>query len=317
MSYCLEKGETLEAGIRRVAREEVELAAFALADSDDLHEAVHDARERMKKVRALLRLVRDELGPDRYRSENVQFRDLGRRLADIRDAHVSVQTLDALELYYAHELAADAFSGVRGRLLERRDDLARRHLARERRHERVAEALEGSLSRIDEWPLGEDSFDTIAPGLRRVYGRGRARRDDVYGDGGLGRLHEWRKRVKYLWYHVRILQGSWPGVLGGLADSLHDLSDLIGESHDLSVLANRLARTPSLAPRCTERAALTSLCTTRRDELRELARPLGLRIWHEAPGRFVARLGAYWAAWRLEPPGSASGSGDAAVSTTD
>jgi hypothetical protein len=49
--------ESVEAGLRRIAAEQL-TKALASLDADALHEGVHDARKRVKKLRGLLRLVR-------------------------------------------------------------------------------------------------------------------------------------------------------------------------------------------------------------------------------------------------------------------
>ncbi|NIR50351.1 hypothetical protein GWO43_17745 [candidate division KSB1 bacterium] len=62
MSYRLDDQETLPDGITRIATEQVGRALGQLTTGvDDRDEAVHDARKCLKKVRAVLRLVRDEI----------------------------------------------------------------------------------------------------------------------------------------------------------------------------------------------------------------------------------------------------------------
>lgn len=46
--------------------------------------------------------------------------------------------------------------------------------------------------------------------------------------------HEWRKRVKYGWYHMRLLTDASPAILSPLEERLHDLSDALGGDHDLA-----------------------------------------------------------------------------------
>jgi hypothetical protein len=83
----------------------------------DLNPAVHEARKDLKKLRAVLRLVRDDLGDAVYRSENVRFRDAGRMLSGARDAHVRVETLAALRERFddASRLTAWRCSSTRSR----------------------------------------------------------------------------------------------------------------------------------------------------------------------------------------------------------
>mgnify|MGYP006312215141 CR=1 FL=1 len=63
MSYRLETDEARPIGIKRIALEQVNQALDQLTDmSADQDEVVHDVRKRFKKVRAVLRLVRDDIG---------------------------------------------------------------------------------------------------------------------------------------------------------------------------------------------------------------------------------------------------------------
>ena len=87
-----------------------------------------------------------------------------------------------------------------------------------------------------DWPLERDGFEPLEDGLERTYRRGRrdlARRGK---DPTAENLHEWRKRVKDLWYHCAILERSWKPVMSALADEAHELSDRLGDDHDLAVL---------------------------------------------------------------------------------
>ena len=65
-------------------------------DEADLAASIHGARKDLKKLRALLRLVREELGTALFKVENHRYRDAGQLLAGSRDAEVKLQTLIAL-----------------------------------------------------------------------------------------------------------------------------------------------------------------------------------------------------------------------------
>ena len=90
MSYRFREREPVRRGALRIAREEIDKAVVVLGDENlDRHERVHQARKRFKKIRALLRLLRGELG-DTYGEENVWFRDCGRELAALAFVPVGV-----------------------------------------------------------------------------------------------------------------------------------------------------------------------------------------------------------------------------------
>jgi len=72
--YRVKKNETVPAAVRRIALEQIESALANLAKaSEDTETSVHEARKDLKKARALVRLVRDELGEARYAIENAAF----------------------------------------------------------------------------------------------------------------------------------------------------------------------------------------------------------------------------------------------------
>src|SRR4051794_1115605 len=97
MSYALSFTEAPEESVERVRREQLEAAVESLAERGD----VHDARKRLKKTRALARLVRPALKPNAFRARNRELRDTGRSLSGARDAEVMVETVEDLAERYA------------------------------------------------------------------------------------------------------------------------------------------------------------------------------------------------------------------------
>ena len=99
-AYCLKTGEPLPQGIVRVANGRIGHALEELRGKSDStpEEAVHEARKDLKKLRALLRMTRGELGDATFRRENLCFRDAGRELAGVRESDVMLDTLKTLDL---------------------------------------------------------------------------------------------------------------------------------------------------------------------------------------------------------------------------
>ena len=226
-TYRLRRKEPASDGIRRVARGRADEALEQLrgVPKGDLNPAVHEARKDLKKLRAVLRLVRHDLGDAVYRSENVRFRDAGRMLSGARDAQVKLETLAALRERFDDRLSADglalfvhALGGERELLADPDGDA----LALDR----AAGAIGAGRDAIAEWPLHYDEWSVIGPGLKRSYRRGRNRFRDVRAEASDEGVHEWRKRVKDLWYHLRLVRNAKQSVLGEAADEAHELSDL-------------------------------------------------------------------------------------------
>lgn len=302
MGYQLEARETIPDGIRRVILELIDKNAVQLQDREaDRDKAVHGARKNFKRIRAALRLVRDEIGEEWYKEENVCFRDAARRLAGARDSFVMIETVDGLAERYAAELSPDAFAGIRSRLVERYEGIRRQVLEEGDAVQTVLQTMEKARGRIQELPVERDDFAAFAGGLRRVYRRGRRRMALAYAVGDDPELfHDWRKRVKYLWYQSEILQPAWPRLLAEQAESLHTLSGYLGDDHDLAELRRLVRQESHLFAGDPALPALFELIDRRRAELLAEAWPLGRRLYTEKPRAFVARMGGYWRTWQAE-----------------
>src|SRR5262249_13657072 len=116
MAYRLSLDD-LAASVKRVAREQLGGGADGLEDPQDPVEAVHDARKRLKKTRALLRLARPAMRPDAFQARNRELRDQGRALSGARDADALVETVDALAAHNTRRVKRAHFMAVRGRFV--------------------------------------------------------------------------------------------------------------------------------------------------------------------------------------------------------
>lgn len=301
MAYRLERGEAVIAGLKRVVREEIESAEDHLSGKKNKtrDEAIHDARKSIKKVRATLRLVREQLG-DSWKRENARMRDIAARLSQFRDAFVIVETFDDLKTKYQDKHAALRLRAVRAGLTRRRNE--------ESKEEDVtlvlstaATSLRRASKRVKRWPLAGDEFDAIAPGLEESYRSGRKALASARKDPRPEAFHELRKRVKDHWYHVRLLEGLWTEVMVGYEKSLKDLEDWLGNDHNLTVLRDTIAAEPAFYGKEKDIEFLHGLISDYQKELREKAVPLAERIYEEKPRDFRRRMKHLWEAWRAEP----------------
>lgn len=295
-AFELNKNESEKEGIRRVAHGRAEDAVELLRDGEaDPVEAVHEARKDMKKLRATLKLVRPVIGDGSYRRENSRFRDAARALSDVRDAQARAETVDGLVERFADDEPPGGWPAVRA-LIAGGGDPGNGKL--ESLRDRAAADIERGDRKIDDWPLDENGFDLLRPGLRRAYKRGRRRYRDACDDPTDEALHEWRKRSKDLWYHLRLVRPAWPEVMDTVADEAHELSDRLGDDHDLVVLTEYLdgAEQPLTAEQLEH---VRRLVTKRRAELQEEAFAYGERLFAEKPKQFVKRLESYWEAPKL------------------
>ncbi len=300
MSYRLKSGEPIGEGVRRVAREQAEQAlASAAAGDQPAATRVHDVRKCSKKLRGLLRLVRPHLG-DRYRIEKDAIRIAARRLSGSRDAAVLLAAFDGLVKKRPGERAD--FDALRSALIEssgevRRADHSEEQLAA------FADELRDLLERIDEWRVDVNGFNAVGDGVLRSYRDGRTAMRKALKSSDVLDWHEWRKRVKDHWYHVRLLRDVWKPVMKARQGELERLSELLGEDHDLAVLHETITGSAAAAPEAA--VALLAEIDRKRDKRQAAARPIGQRVYAEKPTALGQRLRHYWKVWlhECEPAG--------------
>jgi CHAD domain-containing protein len=284
-------GEPIGVGVRRVGLAQFDRAIAGLA-GPDLGEGVHTVRKALKRLRALLALVRVPLGKAETRRADVALRDTGRRLAEARDAGVLVETLDGLGA------DPEGMGVLRSELIAERDLAFMRGVGDPGIRAVVIGVLEEAR---DDWagePRGAAFAGmpdaAIEEGLRRTYRRGRRRMAGALDEGSEVDFHEWRKAVKALRYQLETLSTAWPEVVGAMAGTADELGEILGTEHDLAVLG---ATIEERHPAC--RDALLERVTLARRSLQAASRSLGERVFAEEPTAFVQRIACYWASHRL------------------
>jgi CHAD domain-containing protein len=295
MGYRFRPKERIDAGIRRVVREQVRGAIADLTGPrEERHEGVHEARKRFKMIRAVLRLARPSLGELQFALENSWYRDTGRRLSSVRDAVAMIECFDALEKRFAKDLAPGVAERARARLQSRLETVASEDAGLEGHCARVASGLKGAQARLRDWPIHDRGFKTIGPGLHRVYRQGRGGMEAALESPTDENHHEWRKRAKDHWYHVRLLRNSWPKVMDAYRREMRVLTEALGADHDLALLAPLLRNDADGFGGADATAVLLALVDRRRHELQEQARLVGRRIYAEKPRVLLDRFKARW-----------------------
>lgn len=266
----------------RICREELGGALAQLRGEGPPDPRVHAARKSIKRVRALLRLLRRPLGAI-FPPLDRGLRDAGRGLSSRRDAAVASATLLSLA-------PEPAYAAVRAAL-----GLGSAGAADGGSLEGAAEALGRVLQGIEAWPALALGWSAVRDGLRDSYRGGRRAMRRAYTSPDAETFHAWRKRAKDLWYHTLLLQGVWKTHQLGAAAALEEVSELLGADHDLEVVRLALASLDDLDDDL--RAAIEARADLREAEFRAAARALGRRIYAERTSRYLARIRRYWDAW--------------------
>jgi CHAD domain-containing protein len=222
--------------VRRVASEELAQAVEFLSTKElDVDTAVHEARKRIKRLRALLRLVRGELGSV-FDAVNGELRSTARRLASAREAAATLEAIDQLKADKGDRVAEELFAAARETFSGRTPSRA----SLGGLLETSAQNLDWVKKAIDGSDLDGSGFDLLRPGFRRTYRTARRRLHEAMRSHTAEAFHELRKAVKAHQHQLHFVELAWPELLTPRREALSDLSELLGQHHDLSLLVPEL-----------------------------------------------------------------------------
>ncbi|BDA86386.1 CHAD domain-containing protein [Aureimonas sp. SA4125] len=293
MSYRITPGLPLDAEIRRIAEEQIDKATVELSapePGEDPHEAIHDVRKRFKKLRALVLLAKSG-DPGFARTENARYRDASRALSGVRDRTALIEALDALAEHVPAGLSqsatAPAIATLRADLEEKRQtalagegDLGATIAAT---LTTLADSRDAAGMLAFHRPV-KDAAKVLATGFAATHGRARAALKRALRSGAVEDLHELRKHVKYLSYHLALLAPLWPETFEPLRRTAADIGDDLGRDHDYAVLREELA------PEAERHALVLALMDRRQAELQAAALLSARRLLSDKPDAVAARI---------------------------
>ena len=292
MAFRLKKGAPVATEVRRIVLRQLEVAVSELHTVGDPQsdEAVHDARRRVKKIRAIIRLVRPVLDKA-YRSVDDDLRTVAHMLAPVADGRGIIETLDELARRYGKALPPRTIEAARKGVI-RHGARADRDAAERGILEVAAGTLRSERKRIKHWHMSAQGFRAIGPGLEESYRRARRMMIVAWSRPKPSHFHTWRRYVKDHWFHVRLLEGRCGYHLVGYERRIEALDGVLGEYHNVILLRDVLVTDVDL-PR-EETARCLRVIARYQRLLRRHAELLGVRIYTERPRRFVRRIRRLW-----------------------
>jgi hypothetical protein len=268
-------------GLERVVKRQLRAGLEQLASDQPSDEAIHEARKSIKKVRAVLQLVGQHI---HARNGLKRLRRASQLLAPQRDADAVVSNVRAVCARQHVGLSARTCSGLRHRLTVKKARLTDR-ARRDRLNAQAANALKRTKRAAKDWDWEHIDASVLVSEVRRCYKKARramrlariGKRSDSF--------HTWRKRVKTLWYSLRLLSGRIPLLRRQLTELEH-LETWLGDEHNLGVLRAQLAKSRGVAGA----SRLGDLAERRQHALRRRALVSGARQFSNSSKEFARRI---------------------------
>jgi CHAD domain-containing protein len=289
VKFAIRQRRHLEDELRRIARTELRSARETLVKDGTGPSAttVHEARKSVKKVRAVVDVL-EETGTRVRRRDRRRLRAAAHALSALRDREALIGAFDRLRRHFPRRLSEHTYGVIRRVLVQgkaRADDEARHANLTVR----VARRLDRMRRSITQWSLCSIDAKDLASAASRAYRQSRAGLKRAVSTRQSDETHRWRKRVKQLWYRLRLAQPLAPGY-SALVGDLKRLEIWLGQDHDLFVLRTTLEGAPQLRSMSGDVARLTATTVEGQRQLRRKAFALGRRLHARKPKAFARAL---------------------------
>ncbi len=284
--------ESPAAGIARVS---AALVADARIEHGrrPLDTEVHDLRLTVKRLRALLRLLRAALDGDDYRHRNASLRDTARTLAPLRDRQVALERLEKLRRKHADRRTRKALEHA---IAERAPAIAEAPSPAALNGDSITRqailALEEFVAPFHAEILEPGDHTTLGTsGLAATYRHARRQLSRWKKSGRRAHAHDFRKVVKALMFQADFVQPLDPARFETLRERLSDLGHLLGRHHDLVMLdAEIRALDPVGGFTAADQEKILDLLGARLRKLEDRSRKAGRKLFAPSPKKFTASL---------------------------
>ena len=284
----------LEQYFRGILLERIGQVQELIRKQEDKDEMVHEVRRTVKRIRAVLKLIRDEIGYSSYYRENLYFRDLGRVFSGARDSRVLGQVFRSLCDRHPGQVPAGEQQAVLESLDRKHEKELSRILREKGGFDQITGELDLALGRTEQYCRMRNEFGSPGKGIRRIYGRARRGLHHLKREFQMAAFHEYRKNTKYLLHQVEVLSPLYPRVLKSYARSIDRHAETLGVARDYDRLGIFIGKeTGDLIGNDTRSGLLEQLGLLRKELLEKIFSD-AMRIYAEKPGAFVRRLQAYW-----------------------
>src|SRR5262245_30391267 len=291
MAFRLKLREPLSEGLKRVFCEQIDSALHCCQNpAKQRGVTVHEVRKHLKKLRAAMRLAIGVVGKNCHAEENRCVRNIGRLVSDLRDAQVRLQTFIQLRDKAAKNSKQQCFPRTEELLMLERESFSAAFAGWQKE---AIPQLENVKARLMAWPLDDLNWKQICGAVGKIYRRGQRALTNTIDEPEPERFHAWRKRVKDVWYELRILQPLNKTVLEEMACDAEVLGELLGNEHDLEFLRGRLDKESGDEELADELAKLQKLISKRTKRLRRDALELGRRFYAEPSKAFAKRISIF------------------------
>ena len=205
--------------------------------------SIHEVRKELKRARASLRLLREEIGEAAYQGANRRLRNAARPLAPVRDAKALLKVAAKLRDQAKGVSQWREFDSLESELHGERRRIRQQLLEQPAKLQSIRNTIQSVRSDSREWRAPTDR--SLRRAVERIYRKTRKAFARAESKPRNETLHELRKQSKYLGKALALLAPpTLRGRIARRARRAEVISDALGNDHDLAMLQQRLEARP-------------------------------------------------------------------------
>jgi CHAD domain-containing protein len=276
----------------------LKLVSFIEQESDfenpHLEESVHTIRKTLKKIRAILVLIRDEIGYSSYLREKSIYQNIAKQLAEYRNLDVFYDLARDLDQKFRQELCYSCLTQLIRQIRARKEE----DLNKLKTNEAYITSLKRQLTiaklNIEKISLEDNSFSALLNGLKNSYKKSRNLLKRVSNTLSEDHVHPLRKALKNLDYQIRCIINVNPLICKAYSKSVDSVCTLLGEFHDYAEFKTFYTQAKARGLSRSNRNILNKLIDDLAGEKLTAALPQAKLALIEKPTDFINRISRYW-----------------------
>ena len=262
--------------------------------NQNIEESVHNIRRTIKKIRALLLLIRDEIGYSSYLRESGFYRDIGRQLSECRNLDVFCKVAMDLDQQFILDLKYSCLQHLIPKIKNQKEASLNQLVRPGGFFSEINQKLAIARSNIENARIQGDSFVVLMKGLKNSYKKSRKALAVCLDDPTKNNAHKLRKALKSMWYQIRIFKPVYPLICKAYAKSLRSTTETLGELNDYAEFRTYLGNSIARGLNRNNRAILNVMLDDLQNHKLDAALPEIQLALTETPSQFIKRMGGYW-----------------------
>lgn len=293
IQFEIKKRETIKQGIHRLLEQLNEETARLVVPVSRVHVFIHESRKNIKKIRAVLRLVRHEIGEEKYQELNAFYSEAGQQVAMLRDDTSIIELLENFKLAIkSPTLKRSIQKSIRLTVKKREKEFAEFH--KNKQDTRLSKSLLNITEELNRLNIHGNPEIFILQSVGKVHQNTIKRMNLAEKEGSKEAYHNWRKQVKYLMFQMMLLKNAWPLFFEAYIAELDKLQKLLGKLHDLDILNSLVVEGTLLTLDKKQKEALLRYIYPHRASLKKQVHLVGRQVFAERSPAFAQRLLGIW-----------------------